>query len=111
MKRIIYKCDGEGCSKETNNIETNNWVEIGSNDKKLLINNYLTDRKIISMANYDDIHFCSSNCLSGKFFTNSEKIKFFTESEIQQLQSEVHKITGDGEVMGLFNNLLGIQAG
>lgn len=35
----------------------------------------------------------------------------FTENEIQQLQSKIHEITGDGEVMGLFNGLLGVCAG
>ena len=35
----------------------------------------------------------------------------FTETEISHLQSAVHKITGDGEVMMLFNKLLGIAAG
>lgn len=35
----------------------------------------------------------------------------FPEDDIQQLQTKVHKITGDGEVMKLFNELLGIQAG
>ncbi len=35
----------------------------------------------------------------------------FSTNQIQQLQSKVHKITGDGEVMGLFNELLGICAG
>ena len=40
-----------------------------------------------------------------------QKERFFTETEIAHLQSEVHKITGDGEVMQLFNKLLGINAG
>jgi hypothetical protein len=35
------------------------------------------------------------------------KEKLFTESEISTLQSAIHKITGDGEVMELFNQLLG----
>ena len=35
----------------------------------------------------------------------------FTENEILQLQSRVHDITGDGEVMMLFNKLLGVNAG
>jgi hypothetical protein len=35
----------------------------------------------------------------------------FTEQEINQLQSKIHAITGDGEVMGLFNEMLGICAG
>jgi len=34
----------------------------------------------------------------------------FTEQEINQLQSKIHAITGDGEIMGLFNELLGICA-
>lgn len=39
------------------------------------------------------------------------KERTFTETEISHLQSAVHKITGDGEVMGLFNSLLGVAAG
>lgn len=34
----------------------------------------------------------------------------FTEKDISLLQTSVHKITGDGEVMMLFNSLLGIAA-
>jgi hypothetical protein len=40
-----------------------------------------------------------------------QKERTFTETEISQLQSAVHKITGDGEVMQLFNSLLGVNAG
>ena len=35
----------------------------------------------------------------------------FSEHEISQLQSKIHAITGDGEVMMLFNEMLGINAG
>lgn len=35
----------------------------------------------------------------------------FTESEISQLQSKIHAITGNGEVLMLFNEMLGISAG
>jgi hypothetical protein len=35
----------------------------------------------------------------------------FYEHEISQLQSKIHPITGDGEVMMLFNEMLGISAG
>ena len=31
------------------------------------------------------------------------KVEFNLQTEIEQLQSEVHKITGDGDVMKLFN--------
>ena len=37
--------------------------------------------------------------------------KVFTYTEIEHLQSEVHKITGDGDVMKLFNKMLGVNAG
>lgn len=40
----------------------------------------------------------------------SDKLKMFTEKEIESLQSEVYKITGKGNVMALFNKLLGINA-
>ena len=39
------------------------------------------------------------------------KDRKFTEAEISSLQSKIHKITGNGEVMALFNQLLGIAAG
>jgi hypothetical protein len=32
-------------------------------------------------------------------------------NKIQQLQSKIHLITGNGEVMGFFNEMLGISAG
>jgi len=35
----------------------------------------------------------------------------FSRSEIEHLQHEVYKITGKGEVMQLFNKLLGVNAG
>jgi hypothetical protein len=40
-----------------------------------------------------------------------QKERVFTETEISHLQSEIYKITGEGEVMGLFNKMLGINAG
>lgn len=40
-----------------------------------------------------------------------KKETFFSEREIQQLQSKIYKITGNGEIMGLFNELLGVCAG
>lgn len=37
--------------------------------------------------------------------------RHFSQSQIEQLQSKVHSITGDGEVMIAFNTLLGVNAG
>jgi len=39
------------------------------------------------------------------------KQKTFTQTQIEKLQSEVYKITGKGEVMQLFNKMLGVSAG
>ena len=39
------------------------------------------------------------------------KERTFTKTEISHLQSNVYKITGDGEVMELFNQVLGVSAG
>ena len=36
--------------------------------------------------------------------------QMFTENDIAQLQSRIHKIVGDGEVMQEFNKLLGVSA-
>jgi hypothetical protein len=55
----------------------------------------------------------------GAHFPNSEVSKKFSdlhqrkfnENDIAQLQTKVHEITGNGEVMMLFNDFLGIQAG
>lgn len=35
----------------------------------------------------------------------------FSDQQIQQLQNKVYEITGPGEIMGLFNELLGVCAG
>lgn len=110
MKTITYRCDNSDCLTETNNIEESHWIEIGSSNNKLYVNNHLLDRHLISMGNHSDIHFCSSKCFTKRFVEEKEKI-VFTENEIQQLQSKIHKITGDGEVMMLFNEMLGINAG
>lgn len=41
---------------------------------------------------------------------NAVKERTFSRLEIEHLQNRVHKITGDGEVMMLFNKLLGISS-
>ena len=43
--------------------------------------------------------------------SETQKEKYFSETEISHLQSAVHEITGDGDVMQLFNSLLGIGSG
>ena len=35
---------------------------------------------------------------------------YFTQHQIETLQSKVYKITGKGEIMGFFNELLGVKS-
>ena len=72
MKTTTYRCDGNTCDNETFDIENNNWIEIGSEESRLFINNYFKNRKIISVCRYDSIHFCSPECLTNYFFTKKE---------------------------------------
>jgi len=37
--------------------------------------------------------------------------KVFTYSEIEQLQSKIYEIVGKGDVMIMFNSMLGVSAG
>jgi hypothetical protein len=70
MKTITYICDNSQCGTETNNIEKSKWIEIGSENNTLFVNNYLKDRKLIQLQKYDQIHFCSSKCLIEYFVDN-----------------------------------------
>ena len=68
MKTITYKCDCSECGNFTNNIEKAEWIEIGSDNNTLFINNHLKNKHLISLQKYKYIHFCSSKCLSRYFF-------------------------------------------
>lgn len=67
MKITTYKCDNDECGNETNNIKIDGWLEIGSEDNTLFINNHLKNKKLISLARYKGIHFCSSKCFINFF--------------------------------------------
>ena len=73
MKTITYKCDNQECNNQTKDIEYDKWIEIGSENNTLFVNNHLKDKKLISLARYEHIHFCSSKCLSKYFFDDTPK--------------------------------------
>lgn len=73
MKTINYKCDCQECGNVTNDIQIDEWIEIGSQDGSFFINSYLKNRRLISLGKYRDIHFCSSKCLTQYFFEDSDK--------------------------------------
>jgi len=72
-KKTTYTCDNGDCTHFTNNIERDNWIEIGSDNDTLKIKNHLKDRRLISLGKYPDIHFCSSKCLIEKFIYKDEQ--------------------------------------
>ena len=69
MKLTTYKCDNAQCNNETDNLKDSQWLEIGSDNSTFKVNNYLKDRKLISMSRYSDLHFCSSKCFIDEFIT------------------------------------------
>jgi len=57
---------------------------------------------IKSIAEYLQRHFATTPSVKAEGWVSVE--------DVERLQSEIHKITGDGEVMMLFNKLLGVSA-
>lgn len=68
MKIIKYTCNQ--CTSEIND---NKFIELNSRDEKsLAIQNNLSNRKLISIQNYDSLHFCSSKCLNEFLFIDEQ---------------------------------------
>lgn len=71
MKIIKYTCNQ--CMSEINN---DKFIELSSRDEKsLAIQNNLSNRKLISIQNYDSVHFCSSKCLNEFLFIEQEETR------------------------------------
>ena len=70
MKTTTYVCDNITCDNETENLKHFDWIEIGSENNTLYVNNNLEDRQINFMSNHNDIHFCSSKCFT-EFFVKT----------------------------------------
>lgn len=68
MKTVTYKCDSDRCKSESNNINEDKWIEIGSDNDTLFINNYTEERRLISASKNRSIHFCCSKCLNNYLF-------------------------------------------
>jgi hypothetical protein len=84
-------------------------------ERTTLSNDYKVAQKLGFNLETERISRDISNCneiidLMEEVAKEIQKEKVFTETQLQQLQSSIHKITGDGEVMQLFNSLLGVGA-
>ena len=60
---ITYTCNKCGTKSGT----MDSWLEIKTQDGTLDVRNGLADRKLMSMDNHDDIHFCCSECFVNFF--------------------------------------------
>lgn len=69
MIKTIYSCNNDQCFEESFDIERDHWLEIGSKENSLFINNFLRNPKVKYIGNYENIHFCSLKCLCD-FLTN-----------------------------------------
>lgn len=78
-------------------------------DKLYLCGNTGSKCENPSMIKGTDLCYCDN--LHLRKVDVEQKEKEFTRTQIETLQSEVYKITGPGEIMQLFNKLLGISAG
>lgn len=72
---------------------------------------YLLQHSDSKMVESSCLHYLGDAAQEWWQNKNKKKERTFTETEISHLQSAVHEITGDGEVMILFNKLLGNSAG
>ena len=73
MKKVIYTCDNDECKKQTNDIKLEGWLEIGSNNGSLFVENNCIDKRLITLGNHTDIHFCSKKCFTDYFFMEEKK--------------------------------------
>jgi hypothetical protein len=69
MKTTIYTCDN-GCDSETEDLEHSKWIEIGSENHSLFVNNNLENRRVSHMHEYGSVHFCSLECFT-EFFVKT----------------------------------------
>jgi hypothetical protein len=70
-KNITYICDNDDCKRKTGDLKQSEWIEIGSDNNSLFINNHTNDNNLISMSRYNNIHFCSSKCFHSYLFKSN----------------------------------------
>lgn len=89
------------------------WYQEGTPARSENLDNCQEASYFIGQVEFQIEHFKEKGLLltSIEFPIKEKPERTFTQTEIEHLQNAVHKITGDGEVMGLFNQLLGIGAG
>jgi hypothetical protein len=61
--KTIYTCDR--CQKTSENLD--GWIEFSTDNGSLCVQNNLPRREFTSIANYECLHFCSSDCLVDRF--------------------------------------------
>ena len=74
----VYKCDGRNLKGEdcqNTSSDAKYWLTIGSTNNSLLVKNNLSNNRLAEMNNHNDIHFCSKECFTNRFFTNNGEVE------------------------------------
>lgn len=118
-KKITYK-DYEGKSSSINLIrrDNNTIVEqiirqhiLDNQDEKLgiLEAKVFIYEEMISKSTFAPMLVVKEEIIEPIEETSFRREMIFTETQIQHLQHKIFKITGEGEIMMLFNEMLGIS--
>ena len=81
-------------------------IQVAIDETNLRIKKVLRDIELLCKER--DVLYEQLNALEVIENSKSFENPIFTEKQINDLQSKVHKIVGDGEVMQAFNEMLGI---
>ncbi len=83
-------------------------IQVAIDDTNLRIKKVLRDIELSCKER--DVLYEQLNALEVIENSKSFENPIFTEKQINDLQSKIHKIVGDGEVMQVFNEMLGIAS-
>lgn len=83
-------------------------IQVAIDDTNLRIKKVLRDIELSCKER--DVLYEQLNALEAIENSNSLENPVFTEKQINDLQSKIHKIVGDGEVMQAFNEILGVAS-
>ena len=83
----LYQCNQ--CAKQASDL--NSFLEIASSNNSISITNNSTGNNSKQISHYDDLHFCSQNCLNEYLFKPLEQRKILLMALKNEMKSEAYK--------------------
>jgi hypothetical protein len=109
MKNINYSCDGKECSKTTSSHRIENWLSIAALDGRLIIDNGIEGKRIISSNSTEELNFCSENCFCSYFFYPKKTIlPQFTIGELNEIRGYLRSTNSTKNIFEKINEYLTI---